>query len=342
MTDVTQPITAEDFLVTDEENTAPIDNTEPPEGVELLPEEDSAEDARSAEEKLIDELAASGEDGEEDAEEDPDQAEDIPPPPDAWAKDADAWKDLTPAAREVVARREKEVTTGFREMGRKVAETKAQYEREAITAVAQHADNFARQLQGFAERYVPQPPNPELLYTGNADDVIIYQRQDAAHRAALSQQNDLQQRIAQSQQQAEQARNSLTASDMEAEREKLRETLPEFFDPDKGPDLQRSLELTGQELGYSAELMAQAGATDMLALKTAAGWREDAMKYRKIVAKRMETVRGAKKLPTMTRPGGNRGAVPQASAEQRTKALQSYRETGSAESAASLLLVRTR
>lgn len=341
MTDETsQPITAADFLVPDEDNTAPIDNTELLDGLE---EETAPTDAQSDEERLIDELAAEGDDGEEGTEEGEQETE-IPPPPLGWTKeDAEAWKALTPEAREVVIRRDSERDRHMRKVTSEAAETRKTVEREAIAAVAQHKEIHAQQLQAYASLLTPQPADPRLLYTGDPNDVVIYQRQDAAHREGLAQQHRLQQEIAQSQQQAEQARNALNASELEAEQAKLRDALPEFFDPEKGPDLQRSLQLTGQELGYPAELMAQAGAADMLALKKAADWKAGYDKYQKIVAKRMESVRSAKRLPTMTRPGGgSRGAVAAASAEKQAQALSQFAETRDPQAAATLLLVRKR
>jgi len=286
---------------------------------------------QTGEETLLDELVddiadEEGEPAEEGAEEAAAEVE-IPPAPDAWSKeDAAAWKTLTPEAREIVARREAEVTKGFREMGRKVSEATKAAERDAVAAVAQHAENFAAQLQIYAEQFTPQPPNPQLLYTGNPDDVLIYQRQDAAYREALSQQQALHQKAQQSQQQAQRARQTLTTSELEAETEKLREVFPEYLDPNTGPELQRKLASTAQRLGYSPELFAQAGADDIVALKQATADHEDALKYRKLMADKMEGVRAAKNLPKMARPGVTR-TTGQVNAAAKENAWSKVKET---------------
>src|SRR3546814_5587834 len=76
-------------------------------------------------------------------------------------------------------------------------------------------------------------------------------------------------------------------------------TLFRSFEPSTAPELQRTLESIGAELGYPAELMAQASSTDILALKRASDWKAKAEKYDKLIAKRMEGVRAAKALPRM-------------------------------------------
>lgn len=305
---------------------------QPQEGAQEQPE-------LSEEEKLLEELAKEeGEDGEQEQ-----QEEEIPPPPNSWSKeDAEAWKALTPEAREVVQRREKERDRFVADLGRKAAEQRREVERTALEEVAKHADNYAAQLQAYLAQNMPSPPDQRLLYTGNPDDVLVYQRQDAAYRAGAAQQQELQQRIAQSQQQAEAARQQAMQTQTAAEAQRLQEVLPEFFDPEAGPKLRQSLESIGQELGYPLELMAQAGATDILALKTAAEWRDKAAKFDKIMAKRMETVRGAKQMPKVTRPGAVQPpvALREASAEREAAAIAQFQRDGSAEAAAALLMQR--
>lgn len=259
-------------------------------------ENDGADDNQSGDDVDLEGLDEDAEAGE---------GEDIPPAPHSWSKeDAEAWKALTPEAREVVLRREKERDKFVAEAGRKAADQRREVERQALEAVAQHADNYARQLQEYASVFLPQQPDANLLYTGRQEDYLAYQQQDAAYRAAQAQQQQLQQRIALSQQQAEQAREQAMSAESQAEAERLREEVPEFFDPDTGPKLRQSLESIGQELGYSAELMSQAGATDILALRKASEWRDKAAKYDKLMSKRMESVRAAKTLPPrVARPG---------------------------------------
>jgi hypothetical protein len=307
------------------------------------PEAKDAKPAQSAEDDFLDEIA--DELGPEDPPE-PDEApdepddepeEDVPPPPNSWSKeDADAWRSMTPEARAVVERREKERDRYVSEIGRKSADQRRAVETEAMQALAQHADNFSQQLSVYASQLMPEAPDPRLLYTGDQNDVLIYQRQDAAYRAGLAQQHELQQRIAQSQQQAEAARRHAISAETVADAERLRDILPDFFDPNEGPKLRQVLESIGQDLGYSPELMAQAGTDDILALKKAAEWKDKAAKFDQLMGKRMETVRNAKTLPKMARPGAapTRG---QNTVQGRDRAWQAVKDTKSPDAMADWL-----
>jgi hypothetical protein len=67
-------------------------------------------------------------------------------------------------------------------------------------------------------------------------------------------------------------------------------------------------------LGYSPELIAQARASDILAMKTAAEWKVKADRWDRANSKKMEKVRAAKTLPKTTTPGSAKapGAARQA------------------------------
>lgn len=340
MTEQQQPVTVQDFLVPVEDK--PDDQSAPPSAQEAAADPNAAaadaapEDTRSEEERLLDELL--GDDAPK-----PEGDPAIPPPPNSWSKeDAAAWEAMPAEAREVVARREKERDAFVANKGREVAETRRTLEAQALEAVAQHAENFAAQLNAYMAQSLPAAPDPRLLYTGNPDDVVIYQRQDAAHRAALAQHQEMQQRVAQSQQQAQDARRQIEAANAQADAARLRDTLPEFFDPDASPALRQSLQSVGEALGYSPELMAQAGATDILALKQAAEWRDKATKYDRIMAKRMETVRGAKNLPKMTPPGATpgQGLAAEVTADRQAAAISQFQRDRSGAAALDLLAVR--
>lgn len=351
MNDMTTPATLADFMVpaNDEpkQDDAPQTSAQPGENLELLDQGASEQaDTRTEEQKLLDDLLSDeGGEGAEGQQEGGEAKAEIPPAPHSWSKeDAEAWAALTPEVREVVARREKERDKFVADVGRKAADQRKEVERQALEAVAQHADNYASQLSAYMSQSLPQPPDQRLLYTNNPDDIVLYQRQDAAYRAADAQQQQLQQSIAQSQQQAQMARQQAMTAQQQAEAQRLHEVLPEFFDPDTGPKLRQSLESIGQELGYPADLMAQAGANDILALKKAAEWRDKAAKFDKLVSKRMETVRQAKTLPKMTRPGSaaSPAAAQSATAEREQAAISAFQRDRSGDAAAALLFTRTR
>jgi hypothetical protein len=331
MTDTTLATVA-DFLV-------------PTEEAEEQTEQESPTEGESGEVELSDEEFAGLDVEELDTEAEAESETEAPPPPASWSKeDAAAWKALTPEAREVVMRREKDIEKFVSIKGREVAETKRAAQQEALQVTAQQAEVYAAHVKAILSQYAVPAPDPALLYTGDQNDYIAYQRQDAAHRASLAQQEQLLQQAAQAQGQASQARQQAFAEQSAAEAQRLQESLPEFFDPVEGPKIQRTLETIGAELGYTPELMAQASAGDILALKRAADWKEKAAKYDKIVAKRMETVRSAKTMPKVTRPGAgaSQQAMQVANEDRTSAAIQQFQRDRSADAAASLLLVRKR
>ena len=275
----------------------------------LGPEEEEASDG--SEEQALEEADLPAEeegadDGEEEGEED--EVEPVlvekAPLPASWSKeDAKVWETLPPDAQAVVARREAERDKYVRKVGFEASQTRQQVETQAREVIAQLHDNHAQALAVYAQQFTPQPPDQRLLYTGNPDDVLTYQRQDAAYRAGADQQQQLHQQIQQIQQQANLARTQAQQAERGSDAQRLKEQLPEWFDPSEGPKLQTELQSIGAELGYPVELMAEASSTDILALKKAAEWKADAEKYRKLMGSKMEAVRAAKGLPKMARPG---------------------------------------
>jgi hypothetical protein len=326
------PVTVEDFFTSE----AADPESELPgleEGLDDLPEEPALEgDEAEADPEVI----------EDEAEEEEAPAT---PMPTSWSKeDAKAWAALTPEAQSVVVRREAERDKFVRETGRKAAETRHTVENEARQVLARQAEAHAAALTVYAQQFQANPPDQSLLYTGNPDDVLVYHRQDAAYRAAAAQQHQLQQAVAQAQQQALEVRSQANSQDLAVDAERLKEQLPEWFDTSSGPKLKQELQSIGSELGYPVELMAEASSVDILALKKAADWKAKADKFDKLVSKRMETVRAAKGLPKMARPGATpgRGAQAAQASSRRTDALQSFGETRSGSAAAALLLERKR
>lgn len=281
---------------------------------------------------------------------DPDAGDDRPaepavPLPSSWSKeDAKAWADLTPEAQAIVARREGERDKYVRKAGYEAAQTRQQVESQARDIFAQMQEQHAAALMVYASQFYAEEPDQRLLYTGNPDDVLLYQRQDAAYRASATQQHELQQAIAQAQAAAGSARNQTQQADLVSDAQRLREQLPEWFDPSAGHGLKVNLQSIGAELGYPDELMAAASSTDILALKKAAEWKADAEKYRKLQARKMEAVRAAKGMPRMAKPGmrPTRGQQEASTTNRRADALQSFGHTRSGEAAAALLLERKR
>lgn len=269
-------------------------------GPEEAEEQDDGDDL-PLEEEAPEEPTEEAEDDEGEAEE---SAPEAIPAPHSWSKeDKELFAALPTEAQAVIARREKERDTFLNTKAREAANTRATVENEARDVIGKLYANHAQTLSELSRQLVPQAPDESLLYTGNPDDITQYHRQNAAYQRAASQQQELHQAIAQAQAAEQSAMEQSQRAAIAEDAQRLRDELPEWFDEAAGPALQRDLQAIGAELGYSPEVMKDANSSDILALNTALGWKRDAAKYRELIGKKMETVRAAKDLPKMVKPG---------------------------------------
>lgn len=234
--------------------------------------------------------------------------------PASWAKDAkDVFAALPREAQEIVAKREQERDTEVRRAQNAVHTTRQQVEREALGHVQQLREQTARQLQQYAQQFTPQAPDLRLLQSQDPAHHAEYYAQDRAYRVEMAQHQQLTQQAQEAQREADQIADQQSHQAMQAEHQALVEAIPEWSDPTQRQNLIAELEPIGAELGYSPELMAQAGATDILALKTALSWKRDAEKLRDLQNKaKMVPVRAARQIPPAGRvaaPSGQ-GAKP--------------------------------
>ncbi|ANI79015.1 hypothetical protein [Sphingobium sp. EP60837] len=275
----------------------------------LGPEEEQEEQEQQEDGDEID--LSEAEEGDEAAEDDAEQGDDeeeaetpAVEAPHSWSKEDKAlFAQLPPEAQAVIQRRETERDNFVKQKAFEASQTRNQVATEARDIIAKLHDDHVQKLTIYAQQIMPQAPDERLLYTGNQEDVTLYNRQMAAYQRSADQQRELHQQIAQSQAAAQSAREQSQQAERASDAQRLQEQLPEWFDPSSGPKLREQLQSIGAELGYPDELMAEASSTDILALKKALEWKADAEKYRKAMAKQMETVRAAKGLPKMVRPG---------------------------------------
>lgn len=280
-------------------------------------------------------------DDDEDEEEPEDKPEPVPAPK-SWSKeDVKVFEALTPEAQAIITRRESERDAYVRDAGRKASEARHTVTNEAREVLAQQAEQHAQMLQAYGQLIIPAEPDVRLLYSGDPNDTIIYQRQEAAHRAGVSQQQQLHQAIAQSQQQANAAREAARTAETQVDAQRLAEQLPEWFE---NPNLQQQLQSIGAELGYPNELMAQASSVDILALHKAAEWKAKAEKYDQLNKGKMEAVRAAKGLPKMGQPGTvqSRGQQTRSGSSKTADLIAQFQRDRSPEAAAALLSSRNR
>jgi hypothetical protein len=226
--------------------------------------------------------------------------------PNSWnSEDRAEWEALPRKQQETILRREGERDRAFQQKAQEAATVKQSVEREAAGALQQVMSVHAQQLEAFMPQ-LPQAPDPRLLSTGQQEHRDLYWQQKDAFEAASAQRQQVQQMAEQARQQASQLEQAQLLAEKQAGEQVLSEKLgTEWTDPSKRQKLLTDLEPIGGELGYSAELMRQANATDILALKLAHSWKSKADKWDAAQKAKMEPVRAAKaqQLPKVTQPG---------------------------------------
>lgn len=270
--------------------------------VEEKPEEEqAAAEAPLAEEQP--ELTA------EDVAEEEAEPVELPPidPPVSWTGENKAkFAELPRDVQEYVSQRETEREKFVQTKAQEAAKTRSEVERQAVEAMTNLQNNYAQSIQAMLPQ-IPAKPSAIL----NAEDPWAYAEQLDAHERAVAQHNHVQQQltqIAQQQAQVQQATRQQLMAETEAA---LKTDFPEYLDPAKGPELRQKLASTGLELGFSAEQLADVDHRDIKAMRTATEWRDKAAKYDSLMAQKMATVRAAKDMPKVTKPGASRapGAV---------------------------------
>lgn len=225
-------------------------------------------------------------------------------PPISWKAEAkEAFEQLPPALQKVVSEREAERERFVATKANETVKARDQYERDAVQAISQINARAAQQLQQFIGQPMPPQPDIRLLQTGIDEHRALYNQQEADFRVAAAQRGQAQQQAQHFQQQAEQQQAHLAAQTAEENRAVLAEKFPEFLDPSQNQTLVESLGAIGTELGYSPQRLAEADASDILALKYIAGLKSKADKYDAANKVRMEPVRAAKVLPPVMRAG---------------------------------------
>lgn len=223
-------------------------------------------------------------------------------PPVSWTAEEKAeFAELPRALQETLTRRESE-----RE---KFVQTKAQEAKANIQKVEQTAAERIAQVQNASLETmkallpeIPQRPSAALM----AQNPVHYAQLMEQHENAIAQHSYVQQvaQHVQSQQQAaERAAAEAEAKENEAT---LREHFPEYF-TEQGPELEKTLRSTALALGYSADQLDYVNAQDVLAMRAVSQLKAKADKYDTLMAKQMERVRDAKKLPKVSRPGVSQG-----------------------------------
>jgi hypothetical protein len=275
-------LAADEFGVTDEEELPAETEGEEPTGEE-------ADDEPTAEE----------------------EADDLPPidAPVSWDAEAKAeFAELPRALQETVAKREAERERFVQSKSQEATRAKQEAEQAAHQRLAQYDAQVSQHLQSLAESLQPQRPNPQLLQY----DPQAFYAQQADYEAKVAQQQQLQQQAHDHAQQAQARAQHIEQAQLAEQHRLIVEQFPEYADPTNGPKLQAELSAVARELGYPPELISQARATDILAMRKVADLKAKADKYDALQKSKMAGVRAAKGLPKVATPG-----VPQGSDQHR-------------------------
>lgn len=165
---------------------------------------------------------------------------------------------------------------------------------EAASTVAAATEKHAAQLNALVTAYAPRQPNP----ADYGNDMQAYARDHAQWQYASGEHAKLVQQVQAIAGDGQQMSERQRAEWAQGEQQKLRTSLPDWFDAEKGPALKDELTSVGADLGYGPEQMAAADASDLLALNKALQWKRDSTKLKAIMDRQMQGVRAAKRTTT--------------------------------------------
>ena len=269
-------------------------------------------------------------DGEEqdDEQDDEPEAPAIEPPASLTADEKAAFAAASPETQRAWAATENRRNQQVQQVTTKAAEAQRTAEAAAANAAMEAKRAAAEQYRQFVAAYAPQEPDPNLAYTNPQHYIALKAQYDAEY----AQHSKVVQQIDALQAQADQ---HFAAQQQEWSRQQMAELMkvPEFADPTTRVTFIESLSAIGTELGFPPEVMAEAGATDILALKRAAEWKAKAEQFDALQGRKMQRVRDAKSTKPNTAQPVGAGKV-----RQRNETMQRVRQSGDINDAADAIL----
>lgn len=221
-------------------------------------------------------------------------------PPVSWGTDAkELFAQLPPELQQQVSEREAQREKFVQAKAQEASDAKRSARIEAESTFADRQRQYANEVEYFASQLAPQRPDPAIL---QQDPMLFYQMQ-AQYEQGVAQQQQLQQRAMQARQEAQQREEFAAYEQLQADMVVLAQQVPDWADEGKRASFLTEVTKIGVEMGYTPELLGQATAQDVLALKRAMEWKADAAKYRALQKTKMEKVRAAKTLPKVVKPG---------------------------------------
>jgi len=255
-----------------------------------------------------DKPAQADEDGAEMAQEgEGDGDEQVEPvaPPTSWPKDqAEKFATLPRETQEFITKRENERDVFLNQKAMEAARTREAVETEALQALSTVMQNHRQQLQAFEQFVVPEQPDLRLLNSADPAHRDLYFQQEAAYRASVAQRERLTQQLEQVRQHEAAIAQQQAQAELQAEHQLLTEKLgQEWSEPSSRAKLLSELGPIAAELGYPQELIAQARAADIIAMRQVREWKAKAEKLDGLNKAKMVPVRAAKAIPPTARPG---------------------------------------
>lgn len=255
-------------------------------------------------------------------------------PPVSWGQDAtELFEQLPPELQEKVAAREAQRERAVQTATTAAAEARRNAAAEANALFADQQRLYAQHLESLALQMAPERPDPGLL----AVDPQAFYRQQSHYESQIAQRQAMAEAAVHAEAEAE-ARDALTQHHaLSLDHATLTQALGETWtDASQRRAMLTDLEMVGAELGYSMALMGEANATDILALKAAAGWKAKADKYDALQAGRAQAVKAARAAPKVARPGTSPGRT-ERSARSRDAAWARAKTERSGEAYAAML-----
>jgi len=274
-----------------------------------------------------DEVEDEGEEPDDEQDDEPETPA-IEPPASLTADEKAAFAAASPETQRAWAATENRRNTQVQQATTKAAEAQREAQSAAANAQMEAARTYAEQYRQFITAYAPQEPDPNLAYTNPQHYIALKAQYDAemAQHSKVVQQIDAMKAAAD---------QHFQAQEQEWTRQQVAELMkvPEFADPAKRGAFMESLTAVGADLGYTPELMAEASANDILALKRASEWKAKADRLDALEGRKMQRVREAKSTkPNSAQPIGA-GKV-----RQRNETLQRLRGSGDVNDAAAAIL----
>jgi hypothetical protein len=257
-------------------------------------------------------------------------------PPNSWSReDKEVFRALPPEAQAVIARRESEQNKAFTQKTQEIAEHRKALESTFLT-VQQEREAYANNLQQLLFVAAPEAQKfqeidwQRLAQDQPADYVRLSAERDALRGRIGGIQQELQRVAAQSREaQAWQFQQTV-----QAEQAKLREAIPEFADPEKGPRKIAEMRQWLQKKGFADQEISQVVDHRVLLVVDEAMQADRQKAIRREAQQKRSNGNGTPVQP----PGASRQRPDSRAAQRRNEKMAALKRSGSEKDAIGYLM----